>query len=584
MKNNRGFTLIELLAVIVILAIILAIAIPGISGIINNSTKSSFKSDAKMILKAINYKQLGDDSFNPLMITKDNMQTLIGINSGNYAQVNFSIVSDEVKVILVGTGKWNGLTAYGTFKNMNVVKSEDYDEVPPAITILGDNPKTVKVGMTYVDAGATATDIKDGSVTVDAPVIRNASNQVVASVDTSVIGATYTITYTATDSGSNVATAIRTVEVIEGAYSVSKGVNKPVLTAGMTPIKWDGSAWIDTDATDTDWYNYTTGDKKWANARTADGSMWVWIPRYVYKISSGWHTATAGTIDIQFSMEADDTRGGTVTLDTGTTSNASNNKWTNHPAFTFGSTELMGIWVAKFEASGTTGAVDIKPGIAPLKNQAVGDMFTAARSLETNSRYGWGTTGADIDTHLIKNIEWGAVVYISQSTYGKNAEITINANSYTGGGSGTSYTTNGAQSSTGNIYGIYDLSGLTSEFVAAYMNNGNPGLSVGSVIVSADAKYKDAYQVTTDNEATNYANAINKKGDAIYETSSTATGSTSWYSDSSVTPLTSIPWFVRGGNNGSGAQAGAYSFAQHAPYVINGENALRPILVVGEGL
>jgi len=58
LKNKKGFTLVELLAVIVILAIILAIAIPGISGIITNAKKGAFESDAKMIITGIEYKVL----------------------------------------------------------------------------------------------------------------------------------------------------------------------------------------------------------------------------------------------------------------------------------------------------------------------------------------------------------------------------------------------------------------------------------------------------------------------------------------------------------------------------------------------
>ena len=42
LKSKYGFTLVELLAVIVILAVILAIAVPGISIMIDNSKKSSF--------------------------------------------------------------------------------------------------------------------------------------------------------------------------------------------------------------------------------------------------------------------------------------------------------------------------------------------------------------------------------------------------------------------------------------------------------------------------------------------------------------------------------------------------------------
>jgi prepilin-type N-terminal cleavage/methylation domain-containing protein len=58
MKNNKGFTLVELLTVIVILAIILAIAVPGISKILDGSKKSAFEADAKMLITGINYKNL----------------------------------------------------------------------------------------------------------------------------------------------------------------------------------------------------------------------------------------------------------------------------------------------------------------------------------------------------------------------------------------------------------------------------------------------------------------------------------------------------------------------------------------------
>ncbi|MDD2489788.1 MAG: prepilin-type N-terminal cleavage/methylation domain-containing protein, partial [Bacilli bacterium] len=57
-----GFTLVELLAVIVILAIVLAIAVPSITGIIENVTINAFEQDAKMIIKSINYKSLTNDN------------------------------------------------------------------------------------------------------------------------------------------------------------------------------------------------------------------------------------------------------------------------------------------------------------------------------------------------------------------------------------------------------------------------------------------------------------------------------------------------------------------------------------------
>ena len=65
-------------------------------------------------------------------------------------------------------------------------------------------------------------------------------------------------------------------------------VNKPELMTGMSAIKFtdptdsaEGSV-VDTKSNDTEWYNYE--NKKWANAKTEDGSMWVWIPRYAYRI------------------------------------------------------------------------------------------------------------------------------------------------------------------------------------------------------------------------------------------------------------------------------------------------------------
>ncbi|MDD2208858.1 MAG: hypothetical protein PHG03_06240, partial [Bacilli bacterium] len=61
-------------------------------------------------------------------------------------------------------------------------------------------------------------------------------------------------------------------------YDETKGVNKPVLFAGMTPVKWDDEfKEIETTEEDSSWYDYNA--KKWANAKTEDDSYWVWIPR-----------------------------------------------------------------------------------------------------------------------------------------------------------------------------------------------------------------------------------------------------------------------------------------------------------------
>ena len=84
-------------------------------------------------------------------------------------------------------------------------------------------------------------------------------------------------------------------------------VNKPELMTGMSAIKFTDPAdsvegtVVDTTSNDTEWYNYE--DKKWANAKTEDGSYWVWIPRYAYKITSNLNnggTGVSGTILVEF--------------------------------------------------------------------------------------------------------------------------------------------------------------------------------------------------------------------------------------------------------------------------------------------
>ncbi|WP_108669436.1 competence type IV pilus major pilin ComGC [Peribacillus acanthi] len=51
-KNQKGLTLVELLAVIVILGIIAAIAVPSIGNIIENSKKDAHAANAHMVISA----------------------------------------------------------------------------------------------------------------------------------------------------------------------------------------------------------------------------------------------------------------------------------------------------------------------------------------------------------------------------------------------------------------------------------------------------------------------------------------------------------------------------------------------------
>jgi len=364
-------------------------------------------------------------------------------------------------------------------------------------------------------------------------------------------------------------------------------VNAPVLATGMTAKKWNGTSWVtvSSPSTDTTWYSY--GSKQWANAQTADGSMWVWLPRYEYKITTS-HTNTAQTIAVNFLV-------GTSTTPTA--------GYTVHPAFTFGSTQLTGIWVAKFEASGTITAVDVKPNVTSLINITINSMFTACRSMETTygARYGWGTSGTGIDTHLMKNVEWGSIAYLSNSIYGKNSEVWVNPNSnFVTGQAGTSVSCAGTTSTyayndltygvnastTGNISGVYDMSGGAYEYTAAYVNNASVSLATyGNSLYTAAAQYKDVYTMgTTDTMVNNYTAAAGKKGDAVYETSNSASAATgAWYSDCSYMPSIGYPFFLRSMGYSDAATAGAFGFIYNDGNV-DAYTGFRPVLAVSAGL
>ena len=109
------------------------------------------------------------------------------------------------------------------------------DTTPPVITVNGDSSVTVEVGSSYTDEGATAVDNIDGSVSVS-----SSSN-----VNTSIIGE-YAVTYTASDSSGNSASATRTVVVVD--------TTGPVITLlGENPQSVElGSTYSDAGATAED--------------------------------------------------------------------------------------------------------------------------------------------------------------------------------------------------------------------------------------------------------------------------------------------------------------------------------------------
>ncbi len=364
-------------------------------------------------------------------------------------------------------------------------------------------------------------------------------------------------------------------------YNYGTEVNAPKLGTGMTPIVYEGA-------------NKPT-EKKWANAITEDGSMWVWIPRYAYSITSGYHSSSTGTIEIKFLKESSNVAyDGTSTWD----NVSGQGKWNVHPAFNYGQ-EVSGIWVAKFEASpegattstsnseynGTGKKLQVKPGVSSWRSITISNIYDVCKNYNSA-----------LNSHMMKNDEWGAVAYLSKSKYGKqNEEVWINnSSSYITGSAGNSASASGntgtttdytstqgvKASTTGTVYGVYDMSGGAWEYVAGYVNNGHGNLTnYGSSLVNGDAKTKNVYsKASSDSYENNYNANSSKYGDAVYETSTNGSGSTSWYGDYSTFPNTSYPFFLRGGYYINGTSAGVFYFYNDNGYS-NGTYSFRPVLV-----
>ena len=279
----------------------------------------------------------------------------------------------------------------------------------------------------------------------------------------------------------------------------------------------------------------------------------------------------------------------------GITSGGAMKNYVVEPAFDYGDKKLEGFWIGKYESSHTGCTTDvttgqaaftgnevmqIKANVTSWRNMTIGNAFDVCLNMnKTGNFYGLNSNDNIVDPHMAKNTEWGAVAYLSKSKYGKETEeVFINNSSdyITGNAGGTasassvegisnSYNTVNGQkaSTTGNIYGVYDMSGGNWERVAAYVNNGHDNLQTyGKSVVDGEVKYKEVYeQGETDTQELNYEKAATKYGDAVYETSNGySSSSTSWYSDFSNFVSTSGPFFARGGRTDSMKNAGLFAF------------------------
>ncbi len=192
--------------------------------------------------------------------------------------------------------------------------------------------------------------------------------------------------------------------------------NAPEMLEGMTETTFklpEGNAkgetikLGDTAFNSNIWYDY--GNKKWANSTTEDGSMWVWIPRFAYKITyeDPSDKSKGGTIDVKFLIGDTDQyydNGGNIQTAKRATSKDeivdTTSDYYVHPAFTDESSidyanggwdkELTGIWVAKFEAGYASGNNDTEV-VASNVNYSNTQVWAAPTETGTGSE---GTVSA----------------------------------------------------------------------------------------------------------------------------------------------------------------------------------------------
>ena len=358
-------------------------------------------------------------------------------------------------------------------------------------------------------------------------------------------------------------------------------------------------------------------------------AYYVWIPRFKYRVwniskQAGDETTDAynaytegidikweneknstGRINCEYNYNVDTTNGGIdLSTTTAETCTGNNGDYYTHPAFTFGNDELRGFWISKFEISSsnptaTSGGGNVTnltvrslPNVNSWRNNKLSNFSTVIQNMQTSSNiYGLNTSRTNTDSHMLTNFEWGAVAYLTNSKYGRCdddgcTEVTINncSNFITGIGAGsvsddessTTCTTAANQyngtygklaSTTGNITGVYDMSGGSWEYVMGNISSVTTGYTFypssssfsSSWYTTDTAKYLTTYAY----DKTNYnQKAYNRGrlGDATAEILLSASISGGWYGDYANFPSSSTAWFLRGGSYSNGSNAGVFYF------------------------
>lgn len=588
MKNQNGITLISLVITIILVVILASVAIyTGIESY-DNMRAEAFIAKMKTIQEAVD--KLCEEYTVKEMIESDLGSRPIGLKAS-------SAPSDAKAVLksVIDEGATNELKSWFKAAGDEIEENYRYFSINDISTILGIkdfdtaiflNPRTRNViavngiqhdGKMYyrqydLDGGQTLQEPNtdtDFSLNVD---VKTFDNKAVIYINTDKIitelkyqkknGTGYDDPILSKDLSKITITESGTYKVIATTNSLySNGevvktsedktitiVNKPLLVNGMTPIKYNGSTIEETTAEDEDWYNYSPSEKRWANVELDDGSIYVWIPRYAYSVDS-----SNSKINVEFMK-------GSSSLIT-TSGRALSSSYKIIPAFEDGSTigfsngewdsTLNGIWIAKYEAILTDSyGKSYSTNNSATVSETISDMATYCANVKTKISE---MDLSNVDTHLMKNSEWGAVAYLTWSDYGNFSIMTKSTFK-------TQLLANINTLSTGNYYGVDGLVGSVQEAVAA-------GIDVTALNVNnVSTKY-----------VTLYGSSSVKSGDGINE------NEISWEISGRKKdyPDISNPFFTRGGyDNGSSSDSPSLFTYLKIPNDSNSVTGFRPVLII----
>ena len=374
-------------------------------------------------------------------------------------------------------------------------------------------------------------------------------------------------------------------EILNGAY--------PVLDEKMIAITYTEAGIPKVADESSEWYSYAS--RKWANAvvlvnnpsktynvgdeieESDIAAYFVWIPRYEYTLKgnfgvNGESKTNPGYVDIRFTNVSEESNG-TASYTEGNPTN-----YRTQDAFKFGEENLSGIWVGKFETTGTADNPTIKPGITSLRSQNVSTQFETAKKIGINN-------SLSLETSMMKNSEWNAVAILSQSIYGRCPsdstclEVALNNNTNFITGSATAGSTYNSEegvkaSTTMNVTGVYDMNGGAAEWVMVVLldSDGKPrsgkseeynsgyngklkdGTEKTDGLALPESKYYDSFTITGENTKVDLMTGCN--GGKCYGTVEFG----GWYDDGFYSINPANPWLSRGCIYDVGAVAGLWGF------------------------